>query len=73
MMWPMWNLPLAYGKAVVTNNWRAAGIGRLCFGEGRMGAKARNSRSHGFRLSLRPIASSSIAVCVNDCTTTWRS
>src|SRR5690606_39562938 len=23
MMWPMWNLPLAYGRAVVTKSWRA--------------------------------------------------
>jgi hypothetical protein len=24
MMWPMWKLPLAYGKAVVTKSWRGA-------------------------------------------------
>jgi hypothetical protein len=24
MMWPMWKLPLAYGKAVVTKSWRWA-------------------------------------------------
>jgi hypothetical protein len=27
MMWPMWNLPLAYGRAVVTNSLRFAGMG----------------------------------------------
>jgi hypothetical protein len=24
IMWPMWKLPLAYGKAVVTKSWRGA-------------------------------------------------
>ena len=27
MMWPMWNLPLAYGRAVVTKSLRCAGMG----------------------------------------------
>jgi ATP-binding protein involved in chromosome partitioning len=27
MMWPMWNLPLAYGRAVVTNSLRFEGMG----------------------------------------------
>jgi hypothetical protein len=26
MMWPMWNAPLAYGKAVVTNSFWVMGV-----------------------------------------------
>jgi hypothetical protein len=32
MMWSMWNLPLAYGRAVVTKSFRWAGM-RVFLGE----------------------------------------
>ncbi len=65
MMWPMWKLPLAYGRAVVTNSLRAVMWGASCSGRRETSAQGavRVGKGADFRELARGVQPHSGSTC----------